>query len=208
MTASLFTLFLLAFAVSIDSFGTGLAYGIRGLELSVVSLIFISLCSAVSVVIGGAAAVLMVEYVPAMVTEMIGGILLIGIGLWTLINTLTENKKEVDVTESNTKKGLPAQLISILKKPDNADVDKSGTISTKEAILLGTALSLDALGAGIGAALIGLSTWLLAGTVAVMCAVFLAGGMKGGQKLSQFAIIQKVSILPGVLLIALGIWNL
>ena len=48
-------------------------------------------------------------------------------------------------------------VISILQKPTDVDFDKSGTINGVEALVLGIALSLDAFGAGIGAAMIGIS---------------------------------------------------
>lgn len=206
MTAFI-SLIVLAFAVSLDSFGTGLAYGIRGLELPFVSLLCISVCSAGSVLVGGATAAILSEYVPTLITEMIGGIILIGIGFWTLIHAFSESKPDTKkIVEEQ--QGITAQLLAILKRPDRADLDQSGTISKKEAFVLGTALSLDALGAGIGAALLGLPTLSLAVAVSLMCGIFLAGGMRSGKKLSQFTIVQKLSFLPGVLLILMGVWNL
>ena len=48
-------------------------------------------------------------------------------------------------------------IIQILKEPRRADLDRSGMISSKEALWLGLALSLDSCGAGIGMALMGYS---------------------------------------------------
>ena len=45
-------------------------------------------------------------------------------------------------------------VIHILKKPTRADFDRSGIITGLEALFLGVALSLDAFGAGIGAAML------------------------------------------------------
>ncbi|SDH74882.1 sporulation membrane protein YtaF [Alteribacillus bidgolensis] len=207
------SLSLLAFAVSVDSFGAGLAYGLRGLELPVKSLLFIGLCSGLSVLIGGTAASVLSAYVPPAVTETIGGGILILIGVWALIQVIKDNKaspleKEKPSDEAGKKRGMLSQLVSIIKQPDQADMDHSGSISPREALFLGTALSLDAFGAGIGASLLGLSPFLLAGAVAFMCSLFLAGGMKGGKKLAAFEIVQKLSFVPGVLLICLGLWNL
>lgn len=214
----LISLSLLAFAVSVDSFGAGLAYGLRGLELPVKSLFFIGLCSGFSVLIGGAAASFLSRYLPSAITETIGGGILILIGMWALIQVIKDNK--ASSTEDNPnytisnedakkqKKGTLSQIVSIIKRPDEADMDRSGSISTSEAAFLGAALSLDAFGAGIGASLLGLSPFMLAGAVTLMCSMFLAVGMKGGKKLAAFEIVQKLSFLPGVLLIFLGIWNL
>ncbi|RSL32974.1 sporulation membrane protein YtaF [Salibacterium salarium] len=212
MTA-FFSLCLLAFAVSVDSFGAGLAYGLRGLKLPFYSLLCISLCSSVSVLFGGMAAALMTRYVPDPITEAMGGFILIAIGIWAVIQVLkdgngSQKPVENEKTTRTEPKGTWEQLVFIMKKPDEADIDHSGTINTKEAVFLGTALSLDAFGAGTASAFLGLSSIALAVTVGLMCAVFLSGGMSGGRKLAGTRIVQKLSFLPGVLLICLGVWNL
>jgi putative sporulation protein YtaF len=75
-------------------------------------------------------------------------------------------------------------VIQIWKTPLAADVDRSGSISSTEAVLLGAALSFDSFGAGLGAALIGLppvpSVLMLVG----MSAVFLSIGMFVGFRFS------------------------
>ncbi|WP_240374638.1 sporulation membrane protein YtaF [Bacillus piscicola] len=206
MTA-LFSACLLAFAVSVDSFGVGFAYGLRRLKLPVTSLLFISMCSIASVLLGSLAAIAFSGYVPEKFTDSIGGVILILIGIWTLIHVIKENNMTT-VESSLDKEGMFSQVWGILKTPENADMDKSGIITTKEALFLGMALSFDAFGAGIGASLLELPIFTLAAAIAVMCAVFLTAGMKCGRKLSEYALVQKLSYVPGVLLILLGIWNL
>jgi putative Mn2+ efflux pump MntP len=71
---------------------------------------------------------------------------------------------------------------------------------------LGIALSLDAFGAGIGAALIDLSPALTASTIAVMSALFLWGGMILGLFFyHKGPWVKRISILPGLLLIVMGL---
>ncbi|RSL34301.1 sporulation membrane protein YtaF [Salibacterium salarium] len=209
-----FSLCVLAFAVSVDSFGAGLAYGLRGLKLPFYSLLCISLCSAFSVLTGGMMAALMTRYLPDAVTEVMGGVILIGIGIWAVIQVLKDDTNQNQSVRQGEKKttsepkGIWKQLVFIVKKPDEADIDHSGTINTKEAVFLGAALSLDAFGAGTASALLGLSPIILAVTVGLMCALFLSVGMKGGRKLAGTPMVQKFSFLPGVVLICLGVWNL
>jgi putative sporulation protein YtaF len=98
--------------------------------------------------------------------------------------------------------------INILKKPMSADFDQSGTITGIEALMLGFALSLDAFGAGIGAAMLGFSPVYLAFTVAIMSSLFVLLGIKSGTFFHKFEWIQKFTFLPGILLIIIGIWKL
>ena len=52
-------------------------------------------------------------------------------------------------------------VVKILREPTVADTDTSGMIDIKEALLLGSALALDALGAGLGAAATGYNLSLI-----------------------------------------------
>ncbi|MGE6228378.1 MntP/YtaF family protein [Paenibacillus chitinolyticus] len=99
-------------------------------------------------------------------------------------------------------------VIQILRTPSAADVDRSGNISSSEATLLGIALSLDAFGAGIGAALIGYTPLLTSAVIAVTSGLFIYFGLKIGYQYSGLGWIRKVSVLPGVVLILMGISKL
>jgi putative sporulation protein YtaF len=90
----------------------------------------------------------------------------------------------------------------------SADFDRSGTITGVEALLLGVALSLDAFGAGVGAAMLGFSPYYLALTVAAMSSLFVLGGIKSGAFFSRCEWVQKFTFLPGVLLILIGMWKI
>ncbi|MDQ6418388.1 MntP/YtaF family protein [Paenibacillus sp. LHD-117] len=100
-------------------------------------------------------------------------------------------------------------VIQILRTPQAADVDRSGIISASEAVMLGVALSLDAFGAGLGAALLGLPAMLTAVVIAVSSAVFLVGGTQLGLRFSsRQGMGRALSVLPGILLIMMGILRL
>lgn len=161
----LVSLFILAFAVSLDSFGVGITYGMRNITIPIRSIVIIALCSGVvmllSMSIGQGLNLLLSPYV----AKSLGGIILISIGLWALTNVyrsktntssqeLVKQKQETNHIWSLEIKKLGI-VIQVLRKPMMADLDQSGVISPVEAIVLGIALALDAFGAGIGAALIG-----------------------------------------------------
>ncbi|MDR6553304.1 MntP/YtaF family protein [Paenibacillus qinlingensis] len=96
-------------------------------------------------------------------------------------------------------------VIQILRTPSIADVDKSGNISASEATLLGLALSLDAFGAGIGAALIGFVPLLTASVISISSGSLLAVGLRIGFRYAEMNWMKKLSILPGCVLIIMGL---
>jgi putative sporulation protein YtaF len=99
-------------------------------------------------------------------------------------------------------------VIQILRKPSLADMDRSGIISASEAVLLGIALSLDAFGAGIGAAFIGFSSLLTAVIIAISSGFFIASGLRVGIIYADRSWVKKLSFLPGFLLIVMGLMKL
>ncbi|TWI56999.1 sporulation membrane protein YtaF [Halalkalibacter nanhaiisediminis] len=208
----IFSLLALALAVSLDSFGVGLTYGLRKMKLPLRSLFFIAGCSAISILIAMLFGTMIQAYLSPRVAESLGGIILILIGAWALYQVFrpaksTEKTREDEVI-LNFEIKMFGVVIRILRKPMVADIDNSGTITGREAIFLGIALSLDAFGAGIGAALIGFSPVGMAISVAVMSALFVTLGMKSGFRFSDSEWVKKCSFIPGLLLIILGVWSL
>ncbi|MBY9080321.1 manganese efflux pump [Paenibacillus sp. HN-1] len=99
-------------------------------------------------------------------------------------------------------------VIQILRTPSSADMDKSGSISPLEALVLGIALSLDAFGAGLGAALLGFDPLRTSLTIALFSGSILLLGLHTGLRFSGSSWMKRASLLPALLLIAIGILKL
>ncbi|MFS8630010.1 MAG: sporulation membrane protein YtaF [Bacillales bacterium] len=205
------SLLILALAVSLDSFNAGFTYGLRNIKIPVKSILVIACCSALALLGATAAGGMIQSLLSQESAEKIGGIVFLLLGIWILYQFFRQDSQD----KSNHKKTIVnleikslGLVIQILKKPVSADFDRSGEIAGIEAFMLGLALSLDAAGAGIGAALIGLNPLALALMVAVMSSLFVYLGMRSGTWLGRWKIVQKLSFLPGLLLILMGIWKI
>ncbi|WP_100402132.1 sporulation membrane protein YtaF [Bacillus sp. FJAT-42315] len=205
------SLYMLAVAVSLDSFSAGLAYGLKRLKLPMKSSIVLSLCSAGSLLVAMMTGHILSRFISEQTASQIGGFILIGLGAWVLWQFFRADHKS-DQLEDQPLVYLEFKrlgiVIQILKSPAAADLDKSGTISGMEAVLLGLALSLDSFGAGIGAALLGFSPFILAASVAGMNFLFVTSGLWCGRKFANVQWIQRVAFLPGILLIILGTFKM
>ncbi|MGD6802533.1 sporulation membrane protein YtaF [Rossellomorea vietnamensis] len=201
-------LFMLAFAVSLDSFSTGLTYGLRKMGMPLRSIVIISVCSAGSLLAAMSIGSSAEGFLSEGAADRIGGLILIAIGAFVLLQFFTSRKDSVVDEEKilfNFEIESIGLVINILKRPMAADFDRSGTITGVEAIMLGLALSLDAFGAGIGAALLGYSPLLLAFSVMMMSIVFLSAGLRIGKSCAHMGWVKQLSFLPGVLLILIGV---
>lgn len=207
------SLLLLAFAVSLDSFSVGFTYGMRKMRIPFKSIFIIACCSAVTMLGAMFLGEVLTRIFPVYITEKLGGFILMLIGAWVLYQFFRPTKENLEEEEAektliNFEIKTFGIVINILRKPMSADIDKSGTITGVEAFLLGLALSLDAFGAGIGAALLGYSPIIMSLLVAGMSSLFVSIGIKSGHIFSKVAWMDKFSCLPGIILIMIGIWKL
>ncbi len=204
-------LLLLAFAVSLDSFGVGFTYGLRKMKMPLQSILIIACMSVLTILISMLIGTILSNFLSPVIASRIGGVILILLGLWITFQTFrssdereSEEQLEEKVIASFEMK-LFGIVISILKKPMDADMDRSGAITGREAFLLGVALSFDAFGAGLGAAMLGFSPLVFACLIGVMSALFLKVGMTFGNKLAYKLWVSKLAFLPGILLVLIGI---
>ncbi|WNR43281.1 MntP/YtaF family protein [Paenibacillus roseipurpureus] len=241
------SLLILAFAVSLDGFGVGVMYGLRKIRIPLISIAIISLWSGIIVFSSMQIGVLMSSFMSPSIARRIGAVILIGIGIWALIQTKQDQKAQLSSesgvlsreeaavssmsypnshnhagvaepitfdTLQRTKEIVNIELkrfglvIQILRTPSIADVDKSGNISASEATLLGLALSLDAFGAGIGAALIGFVPLLTASVISLSSGSLLAIGLRIGFRYAEMSWMKKLSIFPGIVLIVMGLMKM
>ncbi|MVO98437.1 manganese efflux pump [Paenibacillus lutrae] len=252
---TVFSLLILALAVSLDGFGVGMMYGLRRIRIPLLSIAIISLCSGIIIYLSMNAGVWLSVYLSPDYARIVGALILVGIGIWALYQFLTQKQGQEDAGEgvavlsahavhapsgiqpqqagmSHEHPGGPATenttapvyspahkmlsieikrlglVIQILRTPSAADVDRSGNISSYEATLLGVALSLDAFGAGIGAALIGYKPLLTSAVIALASGIFIAFGLSIGFRYSGKSWVRSVSVLPGCVLILMGILKL
>lgn len=219
------SLILIALAVSLDSCSVGLLYGARKIRIPWVSILIISICSGAMIWGSMRLGLFMLEWLEPETAKAIGAIILVLVGMWAVFQFFLHHRKS-DVVEDTIERNvirngeLPVQtvlhieirkiglVIQILRSPTVADIDRSGNISAWEAAFLGIALSLDALGAGIGAALVGYSPLSTAVLIAFSGGLFITIGLRLGRWLSRRKWMQRLSILPGILLITLGIMKL
>ncbi|MFB7139837.1 sporulation membrane protein YtaF [Gottfriedia sp. NPDC056225] len=211
---NMLSLILLACALSLDSCSVGFTYGLRKVRIPLKSIITIASCSGIILMTSMGIGHAITDFFSPVIAKRIGGIVLVGIGLWVLFQFYRSNKNASSAAEEKNEiedKGIDWEfeilgvVVKILKKPTTADIDRSGSINGLEALLLGFALSLDAFGAGIGASLLGFSPLLTAFVTSTASALFLLFGMKLGNVLSKTLWLQKLTFLPGIFLILIGL---
>ncbi|AGL01109.1 sporulation membrane protein YtaF [Desulfoscipio gibsoniae] len=218
----LIALLVFALALNMDSFAAGAAYGVRNIKLPITSLAIISIMSmtaiTISMVLGNAVA----GYFSATFAHRLGGVILMSIGIWVLIQSLQENRKKAQAKsagENDLETDTPdpviqihirslGLVIQILREPYRADLDRSGIISGREAVLLGLALAMDAFAAGFAVSMLGFNILYTALMVGLGHFLLTYLGLLAGMSVGTSKLNQKITTLPGFILIALGLFKM
>jgi len=224
----LLSLVIFAFALSLDGFGVGIAYGMRKIKIPFYSLIVVSVTSATAIGLSMVAGHFLSQIISAALAEKVGAVILVAVGVWILVQTWLQPangnrngngySRDLPVEEENaafveeqvvkiTIKPL-GLVIQILRQPTKADLDRSGTISPMEALFLGIALAMDALGAGFGAAMAGYKPLLTPVVVGLVKFLLVSTGVYIGRNYAAEWLGSKASLFPGWVLIVLGIMQI
>ncbi|MHB1125713.1 MAG: sporulation membrane protein YtaF [Bacillota bacterium] len=207
---TLWTVILFALAVSLDGLGVGISYGVRRVSVPWKSLVVICLTSTVAITISMLFGQMLAAVISVQLAKRLGSLILIMVGSWVIIQTLSRREP------GNETGNQPCQLfrlkisplgivIQILKEPMRADLDSSGVIDPRESLLLGFALAMDALGAGFGAAVAGFNIAVTPPFVGGFQLVFVLLGLWLGQRIACGSLSKKSGLIPGLILIILGL---
>ena len=201
---------LLVLAVVLDGFTACFAYGVNRIKIPLLSAVLISLMGTGMLMLSLGAADWVGNYLPIHTCKVISFSVLFLIGLCNLFQNSV--KAVLQKARDNSKKmsfrwsGI-SFMLSICLDETKADADCSKVLSSKEALALGTALSIDSLATGFGGGLMGQNYLLilLLSLFLHMAAILL--GYFLGEKVSKGKHLQ-LEWLGGVILILLAIFRL
>lgn len=215
------SIILLSVTLSIDALFAGLSYGLSKTKIPLGSRLVICAFSVVDTALAIFVGNMISSFLDPIVSKIIGAVILAFLGLFMIFKPQTEKKSVITKkTADNEEKtrtifklffksfGITVQILK--NNVEEADVDHSGIIDKKEALLLGFALSVDSLGAGIGFALSGVSNYYISPCTGLFQLIFLSIGVLIGNKfINKIKIKSKfeekvTKIVPGALLIILG----
>lgn len=184
--------FLFAISANIDSLVVGLSYGTKKIKIGLASNFVIAFISVAGTILSMLVGKTIINFIPENVSNSLGSIILILIGVWTLLKTLLKNMY------SN----------SILDNPEKVDVDNSSSISVKESIILALALTINNIGLGIAASVTGLNILITSlFTFAFSLLMIIIGYVFGSRYVSK-AFGKRAIIVSGLLMVILGIYEM
>lgn len=192
---------ILAFAISssIDNLGVGMSYGIQKVPIQMKQNILIAVICFLFSLCGIYFGIWIYKIIPGIFPIILGAILLFIIGIRVVLLAKAKDGQSPKVEENGLK--------GIWKNPEVVSEQKG--IGWLESVVLGIALSANALTNGIGAGLIGLSPFSISITAAFGSLFSVWIGVKIGSKMADirigsFSIGQFGTLLSGLILLGIA----
>lgn len=208
--SNLFLSILIALAANLDNLGVGIAYGVLKIKISPISNLIIAVISFIATWLSAKAGEAISLYLNPQLAVILGAILLCGVGIWVIsqpiITAHKMNQPIIDLQIFNTK--IYMGPTEILRYPERIDFDNSRDIGYWEAVLLGTALSINALAGGLYAGIAGISSLYQASLVGLISFFTIAAGCYFGKKYVAEQLGKYATIISGTLLIVIGVHQL
>ena len=210
---NLFYVLLLGFAVSIDGFVAGIAYGLKNIRMPMTSLVIVCITTILCTGAAMATAYILGTFINTQLAILLGALVLIMIGLFSLFQEyLTKDGLDYSTNGGGVSTKLTFSIgrlvVNIMADPEKADVDQSQLINPLEALFLGLALGVDNMVATFAAALmepLPIYTPLIMGLIQIM--VITAGTYTSRRFISD-KYKKNFPYLPGIILIILGLIRL
>lgn len=196
-----FAAVMIAFTSNLDNLGVGLSFGMRSMRISMAPNSIIALITMLGTGLAMLLGSTIAHLVPLAIINFLGGFVIIGIGASTLFgarHTLRQNIATVPVQDAK----VSGRTLSSFSRPG---IGSSSTISNREAVIVGIALSCNNVATGVAAGASGISaitTTILAG---VFSFVFVGGGSRLGSAAGVRLLGRFAPLLAGIILVAIGI---
>lgn len=208
----LFGILLLVIAANLDNIGVGISLGIRRIRVPFTSNLLIALTTSSGTLLTLIAGKWLASFLSLKVAKYIGALVIIGTGVWVLYGELRRMGRKAEAGNSveeeyeirSSETADQRRLTDLLTAPPLADVDHSGHIDLKEALLLGVALALNNFAGGFGAGIFGLNPLLTAFVVALFSLFLLWLGIRLGQNCICRWLGDCAGPVAGLLLVLLG----
>lgn len=207
--ASLIPIILFVLSASIDNFTVSVAYGCKNIKIGFLSNFVIALISALGTFLSMFFGKALLNMFTIDTANIIGAGALFIIGIYFLFDYMKEIKKCPNKKPcSEIMKNENASASNILKCPEIADVDKSGTIELKESLMLALALALNNLALGIAASISGLNIEITVLLTFIFSLILIPLGITLSKKILGRYIGEKGSLISSIIIIIVSFINL
>ncbi|MCL2322606.1 MAG: sporulation membrane protein YtaF [Oscillospiraceae bacterium] len=186
-----------AIAANLDTLGMSIAYGIKNIKFKIYSYFMIAFVSTLGTFISMYIGFTITKFINSSYLSLIGSISLMLIGLWFIKDFFVKNNKKEESVYKD-----------IIVDPSAFDEDNSGDVNFKESLTLSFALTINNLGVGIGASIVGLNIILTSIFTFIVTILLLLIGLAFGKKYLYKKFGKYSPLIAGILIILIAIYEI
>ena len=194
--------FFIALTNNFDNIGVRIAYSIRGIRISTPINLWISVITFIISYLAALSGTIISSFLSHKLSSLIAMLILTTVGLWMIMEPYIKRNNICSDESDQVRKG---GAYNVLLNPQHADMDNSKHIDFKEGTLLGIALSINNVGGGLSAGMIGLNSFWVGLLSAVLSFLALWAGNYVAELFVKLNIAKRAAVVAGLLLIAIGI---
>lgn len=191
---------LVSLSFNLDNVVIGIAYGIKKIKIGASANLIIAVVTASGTFLSMAAGQYISGFLPAGVANALGAIVMELFGFYFIIQSIFSLKKNKRSKELALK-----DVPDMLEYAEESDLNHNGSISIKEAVLVGFGLMMNNLGAGIAASITHISVLITTAATFLISFLTLSLGYYLGKHALGNRLGKYASLISGFILVLLGI---
>jgi len=199
------TAILLSISCNLDTFAVCLTYGMKKVNLNMLSSLLISFITSLVTLLSMVLGKVITRFIYHKVVTCIGGILLVILGINMITIFIKKFRTSYFYNLSRHKK---VTYSDILNSPEKADIDNSGNLDLKECLNLSIALSLNNISLGIAASIAGISILLNTLFTFIVTLICIVLGFYIGKRYISNLSGTYSDLISGLLLIFIGVFQI
>lgn len=191
---------LFSLSSNLDNIVIGIAYGVKKIKIGKTANFIIAIITSIGTFLSMSVGKYISTFLPNYIANLLGAVVIILLGLYFIIQSVVKLAKNTKAKELSLK-----DISDMVEYAEKSDLDKSGDINIKEALLVAFGLTFNNLGTGVAASITGVNIALtVASTFLISIFTIIIGQALGNHVLGKL-LGKYAPLISGILLIALGI---
>lgn len=191
---------LFSLASNMDNVVVGIAYGIKKIKIGILANIIIAIVTSTGTFLSMSLGMYISKLLSPSVANGLGAAVIIILGIYFVTQSIIKL-----VNNTRSKELALKDITDMIEYAEKSDLDNSGDISMKEALIIAFGLTFNNLGTGVAASITGVSIqFTVISTFILSILTIIFGEAVGNHVLGKF-LGKYASLFSGVLLIILGI---
>lgn len=198
--ALLLSALLYSLSANLDNIIIGIAYGIKNIKIGISKILLISIITSLGTLISMIIGKTISNFLPLSITNILGGLIIIMLGLYFLLQSIINLIKKTKVKKSSIN-----NISEAIEYAKSSDKDNSGDLDCKEACIVAIGLMINNLGTGLAASITGVNIEFTVLFTFILSMFLLLLGHTIGNNVIGKVCGKYAPLLSGLLLIVLGI---